>query len=124
MAGVTGIGGVFLRSSDPAALAAWYRQTLDVAFAPDGSYAIFEGADGQPPSVFALFGPDDAYIGAPGHQDAMVNLRVDDLDAVMETRPPAGARVEGPLSEANGRFAWAHDPEGRRVELWEPAATD
>jgi predicted enzyme related to lactoylglutathione lyase len=119
VARVIGVGGVFFRARDPAALAEWYQRVLGLSFEGDDSmYAVLPDA-GDGYAVFALFPPKSEYIGDPATQPAMANLRVDDLDGVLTQLRAAGATTEGPTDEGYGRFAWFIDPEGRRVELWE-----
>jgi predicted enzyme related to lactoylglutathione lyase len=118
MAKVTGIGGVFFRSADPAGLAAWYERYLGIA---DLSKAIWSQEAG--PTIFGPFDAATDYFGRP-EQQFMVNFRVDDLDAFMARFRKAGIAVETRAewdSEA-GRFCRVHDPEGNPVELWQPAA--
>ncbi|MEM8987348.1 MAG: VOC family protein [Pseudomonadota bacterium] len=115
---VTGIGGVFFRAKDPAALQAWYKKHLDVGGPPHGLW--FPGAG---PSVFAPFKADTDYFGR-ADQQWMINLRVSDLDALMKKLSDAGITVETRPDEWDvegvGRFARVHDPEGNPIELWEP----
>lgn len=112
---VVGIGGVFLRSPDPARLSAWYRDVLGLGTSEHGEWAQQAG-----PSVFAPVTLDSDVL-APD-QRAMLNLRVDDLDAMLLQVRAAGAAVadETFASEETGRFAWVVDPDGNRVELWQP----
>ncbi len=118
---VTGIGGVFFRAKDPKALAAWYRATLGVPVEADQSYGSLVSAGSGEMTVWSTFPSDTEYFG-PGSQSLMVNYRVSDLDAMVAQLREAGARVEDRIDEQEyGRFAWAHDPEGNRFELWEPA---
>ena len=113
---VDGIGGVFLRARDPAALLAWYRDHLGVEPAPD--FTGQEFADG--PTVWALFPADTDYFGR-GDQQSLVNYRVRDLDAMLEQLRAAGVQVDEAKHESEfGRFGWATDPEGNRFELWQP----
>ena len=118
MARALGIGGFFFRSRDPAALADWYRRHLGLGEAPFG---LWQQAAG--PTVFAPFAQDTDYFGRP-EQAFMLNLRVDDLDALIASLGAAGiaaeTRAEWDSPEA-GRFARIHDPEGNPVELWQPA---
>jgi predicted enzyme related to lactoylglutathione lyase len=114
---VTGIGGYFLRADDPAALGTWYRECL-------GLDADEHGLWDQPagPTVFATFPPDTGYLGAPS-QRTMLNFRVRDLDAMLEQLRARGADVDGEVQEMAdvGRFGWVTDPEGNRIELWQPS---
>lgn len=71
-------------------------------------------------TVFAVFGFDDSYIGEPSRQAFMINFRVDDLDGVIERLRGVGATAEPIVEEDNGRFSWTLDPQGNRIELWEP----
>jgi predicted enzyme related to lactoylglutathione lyase len=120
MGKVVGVGGVFFKSKDPVGLQAWYAQHLGVPLSGDG-YSSFDGPEAQGTTVFAFFPADSDYFGTEG-QWAMINFRVDALDGVLERLAAAGARVD-PKQESYsyGRFAWFWDPEGNRVELWEPA---
>ncbi|TIC88605.1 VOC family protein [Nocardioides sp. GY 10113] len=112
-----GIGGYFLRAADPEALSAWYRECLGVG---DGEHGLWFPDAG--PSVFATFGRDTDYFGDRAQQ-AMLNIRVRDLDAMIAQLRAAGADVADEVEEMDGvgRFGWVTDPEGNRVELWQPA---
>lgn len=116
---VTGIGGVFLRSCDPAALAAWYAEHLGLGV-EDWHGSVLRASGGET-LVWAAFPSDTEYFGRH-HQQAMVNYRVDDLDAMLVQLRDAGVAVEGPMEHENGRFGWATDLEGNRFELWQPVA--
>ena len=118
---VTGIGGVFLRSRDPAVLAAWYAEHLGLDVEEwHGSVLRTSGGEMQ---VWAQFPPETEYFGRLDQQ-AMVNYRVADLEAMLEQLRAAGVDVEGPLEHENGRFGWGVDPEGNRFELWQPNPGD
>ncbi|HEY5437713.1 MAG TPA: hypothetical protein VIJ99_02300 [Acidimicrobiales bacterium] len=71
-------------------------------------------------TVFAMFGCHDPYIGDPARQAFMVNVRVDNLDGVIERLRDVGTVAEPIVEEENGRFSWTVDPQGNRIELWEP----
>ncbi len=114
---VTGIGGVFLRSRDPAALAAWYAEHLGLDV--EAWHGAVLRASGGETSVWAAFPSDTEYLGRRDQQ-AMVNYRVDDLDAMLAQLRAAGVAAEGPAEHENGRFGWGADPEGNRFELWQP----
>ncbi len=116
---VTGIGGVFFRAKDPAALAGWYREHLGVDEVPkDYDATPWHTAAGT--TVFAPFAADTDYFGRP-EQSWMINFRVADMDAMVAQLEAAGIAVKrDPEAYPNGRFARLHDPEGNPVELWEP----
>jgi glyoxylase I family protein len=117
MKNINGIGGVFFRSRDPDALAAWYAEHLGVAA---GGNAVFEQDAG--PTVFAPFRQDSDYF--PAEKQWMINFRVTDMDALIAGLKAAGIPVETRPEwddPAYGRFARIHDPEGNPIELWEPA---
>jgi predicted enzyme related to lactoylglutathione lyase len=113
MARVTGIGGVFFRARDPEALAAWYLTHFGVGYP-------WRQDAGQ--TIFAPFQQTTDYF--PADKQWMINFRVDDLDAIMAKLKAAGIAVETRPGEwdtpETGRFARIHDPEGNRVELWQP----
>ena len=119
MARVIGIGGVFLRSTDPTALAAWYRDALGVDFHESGPFAILPNAP-ESYAVLSTFPSDSTYIGDPASQQFMINLLVDDLEGMLERLRSFGAHVEPITDEENGRFSWTVDADGHRVELLEP----
>ena len=109
----------FLKATDPKALSAWYAQHFGIPKGDDTSL-IFDGPDAAGMTVFAHFPSDTAYFGA-GPQQAMVNLRVDNLDEMLAQLGAAGVAVDPKREDyPYGRFAWVIDPEGNRVELWEP----
>jgi len=126
MAGVTGIGGVFFRARNREALAAWYRDHLGVPV--QGWHgAQFHFADDHSKrehgyAVWALFPQDTKHFGA-GSQSFMVNFRVNDLDSLLAKLRSEGSEVsEKVQADETGKFGWVTDPEGNRVELWEPPA--
>jgi predicted enzyme related to lactoylglutathione lyase len=117
---VTGIGGVFFRSRDPAALAAWYREHLGVPVEEGQTYGMFTSAGSGESTVWSAFPEDTDYFG-PGSRAWMVNYRVRDLDAMLAQLRAAGVEVLDRTETYDfGKFGWALDPEGNRFELWEP----
>ncbi len=114
---VLGIGGYFVRAADPAALTAWYRDCLGLDLDDHGAWQTEHG-----PTVVATFGSDTDYFGSRTQQ-TMLNLRVRDLDAMLAQLRDLGADVAEVTQdlEGVGRFGWVTDPEGTRVELWQPA---
>ena len=113
---VLGIGGYFLRATDPAALGAWYRDVLGL---PLGEHGAWDQEAG--PTVFAAFQRDSDYFDRA--QQVMLNFRVRDLDAMLAQLRAKGADVADDTQdmEGVGRFGWVTDPEGNRIELWQPA---
>jgi predicted enzyme related to lactoylglutathione lyase len=116
---VTGIGGVFRRTADPAALAAWYGRHLGLDIDTSYQGTSFDDEPGRY-AVWAAFPADTDYFGESG-QAFMVNYRVTDLDAMLAQLRADGVRVVDRIEDAEyGRFGWAYDPEGNRFELWQP----
>lgn len=119
---VRGIGGVFFRGKDPAALTAWYADNLGFTVEADGHVLLHWAAGEQagPPgsTVWSVFPEDTDYFKSDSPY--MVNYLVDDLDATVERLRAAGAPVEEVQDLGFGRFAWATDPEGNRFEMWQP----
>ena len=123
MTRATGLGGLFLRAVDPDKLHAWYEEHLGIKRTEDGAFAFFSEGPREM-TVFAFFPKDTKYFGSRDQQ-AMFNLRVDDLDAVLEKLRTAGAIIDPKREDHDyGRFAWFSDPEGNRVELWQPAGPE
>jgi predicted enzyme related to lactoylglutathione lyase len=123
MARVTGIGGVFFKSRDPKALTAWYAEHLGIQL-NDWGGAAFLWSDEVPPTTgttaWSIFPADTKHFG-PGDQSAMINYRVDDLDGLLAKLEAAGVSIDPKREDASfGRFAWIVDPDGNRVELWQP----
>lgn len=118
MASITGFGGIFLRANDPKALYAWYEQHLGLVKSESGYY-FFPAPTRHPEVVFSVFKQDNAYF--PPAQKAMLNLQVDDLDALVDRLTEAGVTVDPERANYDfGKFAWITDPEGNRVEVWQP----
>jgi predicted enzyme related to lactoylglutathione lyase len=108
MAGVTGLGGVFLRAKDPKALTAWYSEHLGIKTTPWGGM-----------TVFTFFKQDSTHFEVT--QPAMINFRVDDMDALIAQLEAAGVKIDPKRDDSEfGKFAWIYDLEGNRVELWQP----
>lgn len=116
---VTGIGGLFFRARDPAALARWYADHLGIDPTPT-TYEQRPWWQERGPTVFSPFPADTEYFGRP-EQAWKLNLRVRDLDAMVAQLRDAGIEVApDPQTYPNGRFASTADPEGNPIELWEP----
>ena len=118
---ITGLGGVFVKSKDPKALAAWYRDVLGVELQPWGGATLRYDAPGHPPVLVWNAIPEASHYMAPSPRDFMLNFAVDDLDAFIRRLQAQGVKIlkqddAGP----DGRFAWILDPDGVKIELWEP----
>jgi predicted enzyme related to lactoylglutathione lyase len=120
MAKVTGLGGIFFKSRDPAALAAWYAQHLGLDIEDWGGARFAEDEQRPGSTLWSAFAADTTYFG-PGPQPYMINFRVDDLDTLLAQLRAAGVVVDERAEQSEfGRFGWITDPEGTRVELWQP----
>jgi len=122
MARVLGIGGVFFKSSDPRALSDWYRDVIGLEL-EDWGGVVFrpEAMAGHPgaATVFSAFEAESTYF-EPSTRDFMINLAVDDLDGILASCAAHGVDVKVLPDEPNGRFAHLLDPEGTKIELWQP----
>jgi predicted enzyme related to lactoylglutathione lyase len=128
MARVTGIGGVFFKAKgDHKALADWYAAHLGIALESwGGSILKWPGdtADDGGLTVWTVAAKDTAWF-APSPSPFMINYRVDDLAGLIAGLQAKGIALQaGPESHENGKFAWLLDPDGNKVELWEPKAWD
>jgi predicted enzyme related to lactoylglutathione lyase len=120
MAKITGFGGAFFRANDPKALYRWYEEHLGIGSA-NGCFLFPK--DGQRASIAVTFFPRDSdYF--PAAQPAMLNFQVDDVNAILDRLAAAGIAVDAKREQHEyGRFGWFTDPEGNRVELWEPVVS-
>jgi len=121
MAKALGVGGIFFKSPDPAALMAWYERALGF---PAGGYVAFE-PDAAPAggcTTFCAFKADTDHF-APSTREFMFNLMVDDLHGALKQVVEAGGKLVGePQDFDYGSFGWFVDPDGNKVELWQPKA--
>ena len=128
MARITGIGGVFFKSQgDRAALAAWYQKHLGMALEDFGGAILRWPADKAQDGGLTVWHVADAESQwfSPSESSFMINYRVDDLGEMLEQLRAGGVEiVGGPESHENGKFAWIMDPDGNKVELWEPMLWD
>lgn len=123
MARVTGLGGVFFRCADPAAMKAWYREHLGIESESWGHAFVWRERDEPQQQGYTVWSPfpDSTEYFAPSAKQFMVNYRVDDLEALLPKLEAAGVQIVGASQEEeNGKFAWIVDPEGNKLELWEP----
>lgn len=129
---VHGLGGLFFKAKDPETLGRWYAEHLGVPVQGWGG-AVFEWQRRDPApepklqqgyTVWGPFKPDTEYF-QPSQKEYMINLRVDDLDAMLAQLRAAGAQVLDRQEDCeNGRFGYVLDPEGTLIELWQPSAAD
>jgi catechol 2,3-dioxygenase-like lactoylglutathione lyase family enzyme len=129
MAKVIGLGGVFFRCKDVEATRGWYKRALGLeideyggtSFGHADSAALFPtGAR----TIWAPFKAESDYF-KPSDADFMFNLMIDDFDGMLERLKAEGVPLEGePMVESYGKFAWVMDPDGRKIELWQPVEPD
>lgn len=123
---VTGIGGIFFKAKDAPSLQAWYKRHLGIDVQPWGG-ASFTWSDGEGKPVAGttawLINSQESKHFAPSTASFMVNYRVDDLDALIKALKEEGCNVLDKVDESEyGKFGWVIDPEGNKVELWQPPA--
>jgi catechol 2,3-dioxygenase-like lactoylglutathione lyase family enzyme len=127
---VTGIGGIFFKSENAQQLYDWYERHLGIQREPNGCGAAFrwrelQATDGTEPGLeacttWSIFPHTTKYFGA-SKAGFMVNYRVDNLDALLEDLKKSGVEIDPHREDYDyGRFAWITDPDGNRMELWEP----
>jgi predicted enzyme related to lactoylglutathione lyase len=121
MAKVLGIGGIFFKSPDPARLLAWYKQWLGIDSSQEGGANFLpKNMPANSLTVWSAF-PADAGYFAPSGKDYMFNLIVDDLEEALRQVLAGGAQLVGePQTYDYGKFGWFIDPDGNKVELWQP----
>jgi predicted enzyme related to lactoylglutathione lyase len=125
---VTGIGGIFFKSDDPGRTLEWYRTHLGIASGDFGGFA-FQWSEKDRPNetgytVWSVF-PDTTAYFSPSEQPYMINFRVADLVGLVAALREEGVEIVGEIEQyPNGKFAWILDPEGRKIELWEPVPAD
>ncbi len=127
MARITGIGGVFFKARDPKALAAWYAKHLGLVLEPFGPAILKwpdDAAEDRGLTVWHVAEQSTQWF-APSESSFMINYRVDDLEALARDLEAAGIALLKPIEKhENGKFGWVMDPEGNKVELWEPMIWD
>ena len=128
MARVTGIGGVFFKSTgDKAALAAWYQKHLGLPLEEFGGAMLRwpdDTAEDRGLTVWSVAANDSKWF-SPSTSSFMINYRVDNLGELLEQlRAGDVPIIQGPESHENGKFAWIMDPDGNKIELWEPKLWD
>lgn len=120
---ITGLGGVFIKSKNPKALSAWYRDVLGIQLEPWGGALLrYDAPDHPPQLVWSPFPVNSDYF-APSTREVMLDFAVDDLDAFLAKLEAKGVTIlKRDDKDPNGRFAWIVDPDGTKIELWEPRA--
>lgn len=122
MAKALGVGGIFFKSEDPEKLGAWYQKWLGVPV--EHPYGASFKPDTMPKAGWTAWAPFKASTNYfdPATKEFMINLVVDDLDGALDQVSRGGAKLVGKVEEFEyGRFGWFMDPEGNKVELWQPA---
>jgi predicted enzyme related to lactoylglutathione lyase len=119
---ITGVGGIFFRSKDPKALATWYRDVLGVTVEPWGGAMLRYDAPGHPPVVVWSPFPQATKYMDPSTREFMIDFAVDDLGAYLRKLEAKGVAVIRREDSDNGSFAWIMDPDGTKIELWQPKA--
>ncbi len=120
---VTGLGGVFFKAQDRDRVMDWYRDHLGIESDEYGFMFQWREADAPERQGYTVWGPfaEDTGYFDPSTKPYMVNFRVADLTALIEALKDEGVQVVGTIEEhENGKFAWILDPEGNKIELWEP----
>ena len=116
---VLGVGGIFFKARNPHALAEWYATHLGVPFDSGQTYGTFTAAAGDQ-TVWSIFPAETTYF-APSTAPFMLNFRVRDVKAMLAQLRAGGVQVDDRIEEYDyGNFGWVMDPEGNRIELWEP----
>jgi len=123
---VTGIGGIFIKSKDPARLKAWYRDHLGMEIQDWGGMAFQWSTPEEPnpdgATVWSVFDAGSKYFD-PSTAPFMVNYRVENLGEVIAALRAEGCDVAAKTEESEfGKFGWVFDPDGNKIELWEPPA--
>ena len=117
---ITGLGGVFVRSKDPKALAAWYHDVLGMKMESWGGAMLAYDAPGHPKVLVWSAFPQTSDYMAPSTREVMINFGVDDMDAMIARLTAKGVPILKREDDAQGRFAWILDPDGTKIELWQP----
>ena len=122
---VTGIGGIFFKAKNQKKMYEWYEKHLGLVREPHGQCVTLRWREADHPereglTAWSIFETDTKYFN-PGSAPFMINYRVDDLDALLETLRAEGVEIDPKREDYDyGRFGWATDPEGNRFELWQP----
>lgn len=122
MARVLWVGGVFFKAKDPGPLVNWYRDVIGLELQDWGGVVFRPEAMAAHPGAGTVFSPfaSDTTHFEPSSKDFTINLAVDDLDGILARCAEHGVEANVLPDEPNGRFAHLLDPEGTKIELWEP----
>jgi len=120
---ILGIGGVFFKSAKPKEMQEWYASHLGLADSGHGvmlPWREIDNPDSQQVTAWSIFPDNTKYFG-PGPASFMLNYIVDDMDALLGRLEKEGVRIDPKRQdESYGRFAWIYDPDGNKIELWQP----
>lgn len=120
MASVLGLGGIFFKSKDPKALREWYSNHLNLKSEDFGAVFNFSNYPEKSYNIWSPFKSDTTYFN-PSQKEFMINFIVDDVDGVLKQVEQGGAEVLKEREDGEfGKFGWFIDPEGNKIELWEP----
>jgi len=120
---VTGIGGLFFKSKNPEETKAWYRKHLGIESGKYGGTFEWRHAEAKEKKGFTAWGPfkEDTDYFKPSPKEFMINYRVSDLEKLIEVLKEEGVEVVGEIERYDyGKFGWIMDPDGQKIELWEP----
>lgn len=120
---VTGIGGLFFKSKNPKKSREWYRKHLGIQSGEYGGTFEWRYAEKEDQKGYTAWGPfrDDTEYFNPSEKEFMINYRVDDLEKLLEVLKEEGVEVVGEIERYDyGKFGWIMDPDGQKIELWEP----
>jgi predicted enzyme related to lactoylglutathione lyase len=117
---ITGVGGIFFKAKNPKALIAWYRDVLGLPLEKWGGAMLRYDAPDHPKVLAWSAFPASTDYFAPSTGDFMIDYAVDDMDAFLTKLRAKGVEILKQKDDETGRFAWVVDPEGNKVELWEP----
>jgi predicted enzyme related to lactoylglutathione lyase len=119
---VNGLGGVFIKAKDPQKLYTWYEDKLGFKRDDEGKF-VLPVEKFLHDSTILRFLPTDTRYFSPSDSPCMLNFQVQDLPVTLSALADNGVYIEDHLEENEfGRFAWVYDPEGNKIELWEPWA--
>lgn len=120
---VTGIGGIFFKSKDPEAIKAWYQQHLGIPVEPYGTVFEWRHADDSDKKGTTVWNPfkESTKYFEPSEKPFMINYRVEDLEALLVELRAGGVTILDEIAVYDyGKFVHILDPEGNKIELWEP----